>query len=249
MMRFRRERSLSRPGLFDIELLKLLKGRRLSGELRCLYAIGCHRFEEKALIEEIFPNLRHIVLFEPLPEPLVHLRALAAVDSRVRVIPCAIGASDGKAEFHVTTNDGESSSLLPLGKHQEVFPWVAESCLMSVDVRKLGSVVREQSIPPPDLLIVDVQGAEYDVIASIDEDLLRNVRLIYTEVSTEPLYVGGRPLADVEALLQPSFQNVGFVPLMPNALMHGNAVFVRHNDSDRLLEPGVMNRIGTWFRG
>lgn len=249
MMRIWTERSLARPGLFDIDLMKLLKGRPLANELRCLYAIGCHRFEEKALIEEIFPGLRHIVLFEPLPEPLVHLRAIAATDSRVRVIPCAIGSTDGTAEFHVTTNDGESSSLLPLGKHHEVFPWVSESSSIRVDVRKLGSIVREQSIPPPDLLVVDVQGAEYDVIASIDEELLRGVRLIYTEVSTEPLYVGGRPLADVEALLQPHFRNVGFVPLMPNALMHGNAVFVRHEDSDRLLESGVVGRILSWIRG
>lgn len=248
MRAFISERSLGRPGQFDIDLMHSLKGRRLCNELRCLYAVGCHRFEEKALIDEIFPALQHIVLFEPLPEPFDYLQALAAADSRVRIVQCAIGAHDGVADFHITNNEGESSSLLKLGKHREVFPSVTEAARITVKVRRLASIIDELSLPRPDLLIVDVQGAEYDVLENIGEEMIGDVRLIYTEVSTEPLYVGGRPLTDVENLLRSRFDHVGFMPLAPSALMHGNSVFVAREDRQLLLEASIFRRVVSWLK-
>ena len=246
MSRFWGQSSLVEPGCYDIELFKSLKGRPLSLQLRSLYAIGCHNFEEKALIDEIFPGLESIVLFEPLPGPQENLNAIAAMDPRVKIIRCAIGANDGTAEFHVTDNDGESSSLLKLGKHKDVFPWVAEKSSINVEVRRLSSAVLEQHLPAPDILIIDVQGAEYEVLLGIDPELLAGVRLIYTEVSIEPLYEGGRPLADIEALLSSQFVNAGFAPLLPNALMHGNAVFVKKADRELILNSGILGKLRSW---
>ncbi len=214
----------------DLELFRLLRGRRLSAQIRVLAVIGAHRFDELPLVNKVFPGLQAIYVFEPLPGPLAVLQQRAQADPRIRVFPVAVAAEDGTAQFHVTSNDGESSSLLAMGSHRELFPQVVVQDSITVTTRRLDSVLAEHRLAPPDALIIDVQGAEYQVLQSLPPALLRQVRLIYTEVSTEAVYQGSRPLADVAQLLSPQFVNLGFASLRPELPMHGNAVFAARGD-------------------
>ena len=221
--------------LYDLELLRALRGTRLSRELKVLCVIGAHRFEELRLINRVFPSLRQIYLFEPQSGPLASLRLLAASDSRIKVFPVAVSDADGTASFNVASNDGESSSLLRLGSHRQLFPEVAMQETIEVPTRRLDSVLVEHGLETPDVLIVDVQGAEYLVLKSLPPSVLDRVRLIYSEVSTEAVYESAGLLADVEGVLSPRFRNVGFAAIRPNVPMHGNAVFVANADVDAIL--------------
>ncbi|HSM20779.1 MAG TPA: FkbM family methyltransferase [Rubrivivax sp.] len=227
----------------DIELLKQLRGRRLCPELHSLAVIGAHRFDELPLIDRLFPRLERIALFEPLEEPLAVLRALAARDARLQVFPFAVSDTDGEAEFHVTSNDGESSSLLPFGTHDTLFPQVSVQRTIRVPTRRLQGVLDEAGGPPPDMLIVDVQGAEYRVLAALPRDLLAGVRLIYSEVSTARVSAGSGLLADIESLLDWRFVNLGFAPLSAGVPMHGKAIFVAREDVTAALEYSWSGRL------
>ncbi len=221
--------------MYDLELLRALRGTRLSRELTVLCVIGAHRFEELRLINRVFPALRQIYLFEPQSAPLVSLRILAANDSRIKVFPVAVSDVDGTASFNVASNDGESSSLLQLGSHSHLFPEVTMQETIEVPTRRLDSVLAECGLNAPDVLIIDVQGAEYLVLKSLPPSVLDRVRLIYTEVSTEAVYESAGLLADVEGVLTPRFRNVGFAAIRPTVPMHGNAVFVSDADVDAVL--------------
>lgn len=234
--------------VYDTDLLRQLLGRRLCAKLQVLAVIGAHRFQERRLIGRVFPNLRHIYLFEPLPEPLAELRRIEAEDARVRVFPCAVSDRDGTARFNVTNNDGESSSLLELGSHAALFPDVQVARAIEVPTRRLDSVLSEHGLAPPDVLLIDVQGAEHQVLAALSPELLGRVRLIYSEVSTEHVYAAGGLLADIERLLAPRFRNLGFAPLRPGVPMHGNAVFVAQEDVDEALELSPLGRLQQWMR-
>jgi len=227
---------------YDLDLLRLLRGRRLAARLKVLCVIGAHKFDELPLIDRLFPALRHIYLFEPLAGPLVALQQLAEKDSRIRVFPVAVSDRDGTAQFHVTSNDGESSSLLAFGSHRDLFPEVEVRRTIEVPTRRLDSVLTEHRLEAPDALLVDVQGAEYQVLKSLPEALLAAVRLIYTEVSTERVYQSAGLLADVEALLTPRFVNLGYAPLRADVPVHGNAVFVARGDVDDALAFTVLER-------
>ncbi len=218
--------------IHDIELLHQMRGRRLAQQLRVLCVVGAHRFDELPLIDRLFPQLERIYLFEPQPEPVAALNLLAARDARLRVFPVAVSDRDGSATFHVASNAGESSSLLELGTHRELFPEVSMRGAITVPTRRLDSVLDEHALPLPDALLIDVQGFEYAVIASLPPRVLDAVRFIYSEVSTEAVYAGSRPLADVQALLATRFVNLGFAPLNPQVSVHGNAVFVARRDVD-----------------
>jgi FkbM family methyltransferase len=239
--------------IYDIELLRRLRGRRLASRLQVLCVIGAHRFQEARLLDRLFPNLRRIYLFEPLAGPLAELRALEGKDPRIRVFPVAISDSDGSARFNVTSNDGESSSLLAFGSHGALFPEVRVAETIEVPTRRLDSILAEQGLDPPDLLLVDVQGAEFQVLSALPASLLAHVRLIYAEVSTERVYQSAGLLPDIERLLAPRFVNLGYAPLRADVPMHGNAVFVARTDVDEALALTFVGRAyhawQRWRRG
>ncbi|UUX97508.1 FkbM family methyltransferase [Aquabacterium sp. J223] len=245
---------MSRPSIlptdrtvYDTELLKSLLGTRLARQLQVLCVIGAHRFDELPLIDRIFPSLRRIYLFEPQPAPLQVLRDLAARDARITVFPVAVSDADGTARFHVASNSGESSSLLALGSHRELFPEVTIDRVVEVPTRRLDSVLREHQLPAPDLLLIDVQGAEHLVLKSLPPSLLQGVRLIYTEVSTEAVYESAGLMKDVEALLVPRFVNVGFAAIRPGVPVHGNAVFVAQDDVPAVVSLSLPERLRRAF--
>lgn len=239
--------------LYDQELLKRLRGTALARSVRTLAIVGAHRFDEAGQTDKLFPALERICLFEPLEEPLKTLRQRAAADARIRVFPVAIADSDGVARFNVANNDGESSSLLNFGSHETLFPDVAVQRVIEVPTRRLQSLLAEEGLPAPDVLVVDVQGAEYQVLASLGDDLRARVRVIYTETSTEAVYAGSRLLPDIEALLAPRFVKLGFAPLRPGVTVHGNALFVAREDLPLALALGLWERARRgyhqWRRG
>lgn len=239
----------ARHAFFDIELLRQLHGRRLAAKLQVLCVIGAHRFQEMRLIQRVFPRLQQIYLFEPLPDLQPALKALAAADPRIRVFPVAISDRDGHAQFHVTDNDGESSSLLNFGSHSQLFPEVHVQRTLQVTTRRLDTVIAEHGLRPPDVLLVDVQGAEHQVLAAMGPELLEQVRLIYTEVSTDRVYESGGLLPDVEALLASRFVNLGYAPLRADVPMHGNAVFVAREDAGQAIALTPMGRLRQAWRG
>lgn len=232
---------------YDLDLLRRLRGSALASRLRVLCVLGAHRFEELPLIDRLFPALQHIYVFEPLAGPLAVLHALAEKDQRIRVFPVAVSDRDGVAQFHVTDNDGESSSLLSFGSHSKLFPDVHVQKAIEVPTRRLDSVLAEQGLAPPDMLLIDVQGAEYQVLKSMSPALLAGVRLIYSEVSKERVYESSGLLSDVEALLAPRFVNLGYAPLREDVPVHGNAVFVARDDAAAALELTAHERLRRAF--
>jgi len=208
------------------DLLSSLRGTDLARRVKTLYVVGAHRFQERELFDQLFPSLERICLFEPIKELAEFLRRFERLDPRVKVFPYALSDEEGQREFFITNNDGESSSLLRLGKHKEIFPHVREVGSVSVTCRRLEHVIVEQGLPAPDLLLLDVQGAEYQILSSLSERLKAGLLLLYVEASLEEVYAGAKCLNDLKACLQPHHELVAFAPLGPDSPTHGNALFV-----------------------
>jgi FkbM family methyltransferase len=231
----------SKPVATEDDLLRELHGRPIASEIKTLYVIGAHRFQERDLFDRLFPHLEHIYLFEPLPAFYAHLKKTLASDARISVFPYAITDSDGQAKFHVTNNDGASSSLLPLAGHKQLFPHVQVHDTITVQTRTLDSVIAEHGLSEPDMLMLDVQGAEFAVVSSLSSSVRSRARLIYTEASKEELYQGARVLDDVASVLAPQFVFLGFAPLANYTPTHGNALFANQRDLSLLARPSVQD--------
>jgi FkbM family methyltransferase len=214
-----------RPVTTSDDLLKELDGRPIAREIRTLYIVGAHLFQEQKLLFSLFPNLDKIYLFEPIPQAVQQLRLMTQNNPKIEVFGYAIADANGPLSFHLTDNNGESSSLLPLGTHKQIFPWVHEAATISVEAHVLDDVIQWHGLREPDMLFLDVQGAEYRILSTLSAKLRSRVKLIYTECSKEEIYQGAKLLEDVKTLLTPDFVFAGFAPLMQMSPTHGNALF------------------------
>ena len=219
------------------ELLDFLQGRPIAEQVRTLYLVGAHLFQERQLVDRLFPNLQAICLFEPIPQFFTALKRLEQADPRIRVFPYALSDTEGPADFHVTDNQGESSSLLRMGKHREIFPHVHEAATIQVECRRLDRVIRDHGLPRPDMLFLDVQGAEFKILSTLPRTEHSGPRLLYVEASLEEVYQGAKNLDDLKQLLAPQYEFVGFTPLSKDSPTHGNALFVRREDAALLGQP------------
>ena len=111
-------------------------------------------------------HARQVCSFEPmsanLPE-LKHNIELGGIGDRVKVVPWALSDTDGEVEFQV--DDIQSAS----GAVNSVYG--GEACrarsalglppmLEKVTSRTIDSILEKQELPPPDVLKIDIEGAE-----------------------------------------------------------------------------------------
>ena len=209
------------------DLLKEIPHRspKTAEQIRVIYAVGANKFQEHKLLLDLFPKIEQIYLFEPIPKLVEHLEEATANLDYVRVFPYALTDHEGIADFHIT-NNLESSSLLELEKHKEVYPWVEKKETAKVDCRKLETVIHEFNLRVPDLLFIDVQGAEYRIISSLTDKLLSSIKLLYTEASTIEFYKGAKNLRDIQECLNDRFYFLGFSAQENRVRNHGNALFI-----------------------
>jgi FkbM family methyltransferase len=210
---------------------------QIAGQVRTLYFIGCHTFHERDWFFNTFRNLENLYLFEPLPNVRSQLEQDFAGHPVVKVFPYAISDHDGQAIFHVT-NNLQSSSLLNMKEHKQLFPGVDAIADIAVPKRRLESVIREHGLVDPDLLFIDVQGAEYQVLNGIERERLDRVKIIFTEASTIEVYEGAKLLSDLNDFLGTAFHFIGFEDML-NSKVHGDALYLNHDLDTTLPQPQI----------
>jgi FkbM family methyltransferase len=102
-----------------------------------------------------------VLVFEPLPANQQAVRRLCELNPHlpINLITVALGDADETAFLKIMPD----SSMGKLGKSlfQEDATAVAE---IPVTVRRIDSLVQSHEIPPPNLVKIDVEGAELDVL-------------------------------------------------------------------------------------
>jgi FkbM family methyltransferase len=151
-----------------------------------IYDIGAYRGGWTRLAADVFPDAQ-FVLFEANRD---HAGELAA--SRRRHVIAALGETDGGTRaFHVPrAGDVTGASL-----YVENTAHYGQTNLQvrEVEAARLDTVVARETLPAPDLIKIDVQGAELEVLAGAPETLRAAAALI-VEVSFVDYNKGG-PLA------------------------------------------------------
>jgi len=109
-----------------------------------------------------------VFVFEPLPANQKALCRLCELNPQlpVNVIAVALGAEDGAALLKVMPD--ASMGKLSNSSFQSEVTALNE---MSITVRKIDSLLQTREIPPPDVLKIDVEGAEADVLTGAREML------------------------------------------------------------------------------
>lgn len=144
--------------------------------------------------------------------PLLYVEAIPEIaeTTRQRLDPgrphyirqAAVAETSGETvTFHISSNEGMSSSLLELGAHAELYPDVTFTDAIEVVTERLDDIVAERpEAAAYNVLVLDVQGAELKVLQGAPE-LLKQIDAVVSEISPEPLYEGGCTFLEVTNLL------------------------------------------------
>ena len=138
---------------------------------RVIYDIGAYRGGWARVAAEVFPAAQ-FVLFEANAD---HAAELAASGHRHAI--AALGAEDGGARaFHVPrAGDATGASLYV----ENTSHYAATNLqVREVATARLDTLVTRERLPAPDLVKIDVQGAELDVLAGAGATLAAASALI-----------------------------------------------------------------------
>lgn len=123
-------------------------------------------------------NIR-VVAFEPNPIALSRLEANVALNKlkNVQIVNVALWERDGELPFDIVWTDNVSphGRVIPLAEPDE------EKNTVYVQVMRGDSLIRNGIVLPPNVLKVDVEGAEVEVLRGVAE-ALRTCRVALIEV-------------------------------------------------------------------
>lgn len=163
--------------------------------------VGAHEGEERFwYVRQGFDNViwfePNITLFERLTKNTENLKGHVAYNYGVH-------DSLTTAELHISSNDGQSSSILPLKLHSLYHPDVKYISDQTIKVVRLDDFFKQNLLSPQDFnfLNIDVQGVELNVIKSFGEEI-RNIDYIYTEINEDELYTDCCLVGDIDIHLK-----------------------------------------------
>jgi len=161
--------------------------------------VGANRGDEIATYDAM--GVGRVVFVEANPNLADALRARFASRPNVSIFAFAAGEAPSEAEFHLTSFD-QSSSLLKLKRHAEIYPEIVETGTIKVPVRRLDDALADAGFAAArfDLLNLDIQGAELMAMRGCP-DLVGRVCAINCELAFEELYEGCALAPQIDAHL------------------------------------------------
>ncbi|MBV9970785.1 MAG: FkbM family methyltransferase [Xanthobacteraceae bacterium] len=153
-------------GTYECDFAEVLAGATRPGAV--CYDVGGYRGYMAGVMAAA--GASKVIVLEPLPENEQAIRRFCALNPAlpIEILGLAAGKANGVARFR-TMPDASMAKLTtsPFQPHAEPLGEI------EVRLRTIDALVREGAIPPPDLVKIDVEGAECDVLAGAAETLPR----------------------------------------------------------------------------
>jgi FkbM family methyltransferase len=186
-------------------------------------------------LKEFLDNgIRFGLLIEPLQEPFQYISNICKqLPGFVAVQALCTDESGKEYNFHVSSNGGQSSSILKPKNHLQVYDFVKFNETQTIRSNTLDEVlgfIKQNGLASMasqlDTLYMDTQGAELYVLMGANATL-KQINYIYTEISRGELYEGQPSFAMLSNWLEVAgftFNNAYFDPGHT-----GNALFIRRS--------------------
>jgi FkbM family methyltransferase len=183
--------------------------------------VGAHECEEKKDYNDQGIPDNKIIWVEGNKDKVLEMR-MKGIDT----IYCAVvDEVERDVTFHIT-NNGQSSSILPLEKHSNYYPHIVVTEERKVKTTTLKHLIEESKMPIQELNFwnFDIQGAELSALKGAGE-YLKHADFIYVEVNIESLYRGCPLLPEIDSFLEANgFQRCGMKLVVQG---WGDALYVR----------------------
>ena len=190
---------------------------------KCLVQIGAHAGHEAGILENA--GYKAIAWIEADPDVFTQLQSNLKKHNKAEHTAynaLVTADSDKKYQFYRYSNNGASSSIF---QPTELFAQAFEGVLLTEESVELTSTslddfTRLNSLSPT-TLIIDVQGAELEVLKWAKQ-ILSLVDVVEIEISQQAIYEGGSLFSQVDSFLKDAgFKRVTHVP------WHGDVLYVQ----------------------
>jgi FkbM family methyltransferase len=126
--------------------------------------VGANTGQERALYASFHLN---VVWIEPIPSVFEQLCSNLASFPKQHAYQYLLTDEDGREYvFHVASNGGASSSILPLAKHREMWPEISYSSDITMRSTTLSSFIVKEGLDLTafQALVLDTQGSELMIL-------------------------------------------------------------------------------------
>ena len=158
--------------------------------------IGAHEGQEKKYYDHF--GISPIIWIDANPQYENILKSQHPTDI---VIISGVGSENKIEKFNIA-NNGQSSSFLNLGTHEQEHPYVNFINEIEIEIKTMTQLIEENNIEINNynFLNVDVQGYELEVFKGFG-DYLNNFDYIYCEVNEDYLYKECALISDIDLYL------------------------------------------------
>ena len=169
------------------------------GKSKGIIHIGANEGQERAQYAK--HNLA-VVWIEPIPESFARLKANIEPFPNQRAFQYLLAADSGSYRLNISSNNGESSSILDLARHREVWPsvdYVSQIEMVSVTLPQLLAT-ENIDVSAYDSIVLDTQGSELMILRGA-QAVLKNFQYIRTEAADFESYAGGATVSQIRDFL------------------------------------------------
>jgi FkbM family methyltransferase len=185
-------KTLLLPGRIARRLLRdLARLRRnlMMKKLKGIIHVGANTGQER---DDYAGYGLNVLWIEPIPWVFDELKRAISFYPNQRALEYLVLDKDGESmTLHVSNNEGQSSSVMDLALHQDVWPSVHFTRDIEIQSHKLDTIIDIEHINITDYdgLVLDTQGSELLALRGAQR-VLRNVRMVKVEVADFEAYAG-----------------------------------------------------------
>jgi FkbM family methyltransferase len=184
-----------------------------------VFHVGMHKGEEYSIYKDAGVDT---IIFVEANKSLVD--AWENDDESCYVVHAAVSDKVEDVEFHIT-NNGESSSILELGDHAQIYPGIVNVGSVKMKTTTIDLIHRSIGYNEQawNILNLDIQGAELKALKGVGD--WRFIEAVFTEVNYREMYKGCALIGEIEEFLsEKGFRKVEEVD---TGAGWGDALFVK----------------------
>jgi FkbM family methyltransferase len=166
--------------------------------------LGAHKGEELNLYKKL--NVKNILLYEANKKLINYLKLKSAIfnflfNMNIKIINKVIYDKKSICKINITSNS-QSSSILDLGIHKELYPDIVKKEEVLVEGNTLDDEFSNfHNINNYNFLNIDIQGAELLALLGA-QTILDKLDIIYTEINYDFVYKNCALVLDIDNLLK-----------------------------------------------
>ncbi len=171
--------------------------------IHTIFEIGSRDAKDAIELSDVFRC--HVFAFECNPAALECCRKNIGLNPNITLVPYGVWDQTGQVAFYrVMDGNIGASSFFEFNPHARNYPDILEEGLVQekiiVPTIRLDDFLHVNGIETIDLLCIDVQGAAYQVLHSLGDQITK-VKYIIVELETHPIYSGEVLYHDVDRFL------------------------------------------------